>query len=386
MTLLLDVALSATVLFAAGSAATLCLRSASADVRRTIWRAVFVGTLALPVWLAFEPSQSAGQVIAVAAVSSAVNATSKQVAEIPWILLIWAAGCTFVVGRLVLGLAQVSRWGRHAAAGDDADYSTAITVPMTWGLVRPQVLLPAEARTWSADARDLVIRHEAAHVASRDWAWQTLARLVTAVLWFHPLAWVADRQLRREAERAADDAVLASGANPADYAGELVRVARSMTTMPSATVAAVGMVEQSSLERRVRHVLDRDAGRGPASWVARAAVAAFVAVMTVSTAALQQQPVYRVGEEGVTRPEVIKNVQPRYPQEAKDNYIQGEVILQLVVDEQGMPTAIEIVKSVDPLLDRAAIDAAEQWRFLPGRRDGEPVRVRVTLQFTFRLK
>ncbi len=176
---------------------------------------------------------------------------------------------------------------------------------MTWGVVRPQILLPADARTWSDEARDLVIRHEAAHVASHDWAWQTMARVVTAALWFHPLAWVADARLRREAERAADDAVIAGGANPADYAEELVRVARSMAQTPAATIAAVGMVESSSLEHRVRHVLDRSAGRGPASWVVRAIVAVFVAALSVSAAALQDRPVYRVGDEGVTRPIVV---------------------------------------------------------------------------------
>jgi TonB family protein len=386
VTLLLDVALAATMLFAAGSVATCCLGSASADVRRTIWRAVFTGVVALPVMLAFEQPQAAAQFVAVVPVPSAVSAVSRNVADVPWLVLIWAVGFAFVMGRLTAGLAQVRRWARGAIAGDQADFSLAITVPMTWGVVRPQILLPADARTWPEDARDLVVRHEAAHVASHDWAWQTMARVVTAALWFHPLAWFADQRLRREAERAADDAVLAGGANPADYADELVRVARSMTATPATTIAAVGMVERSSLEQRVRHVLDRHAGRGPASWLVRAIVAVFVAALSVSAAAMQDQPVYKVGDDGVTAPKVVKEARPSYSQDAMERKVEGEVLLEAVVTEEGLPTDIRVVKPLDASLDRAAIEAAMQWRFEPGRRNDQPVRVRVHLQFSFTLK
>jgi TonB family protein len=266
-----------------------------------------------------------------------------------------------------------------------ADFSPAVAVPMTWGVLRPQILLPVEARTWTNETRDLVVRHEAAHVASRDWAWQMFARVITAALWFHPLAWMAERRLRDEAERAADDAVLASGTDPVGYADELVRVARSMA-MTSARIAAVGMVERSSLEQRVRHVLDRSVSRRPAGWIARAAIAVFVTALGVSATPLQEQPVYQVGDEGVSDPKVIKDVRPQYSKEALEKQIQGEVALEGVVTEQGTMTDLRVLKSLEPSLDQAAIDAALQWRFEPARKDGKPVRVRVTLIMSFRLK
>jgi TonB family protein len=386
VTLLLDVALAATVLFAAAWVATRCLGFASADVRRTIWRAVFMGVAALPLLLSFDPPQAAAPFIGAAAVSAAVGGATRAVADVPWALAIWALGVLFVLGRLIVGLAQVHRWGRRAVRGHRADFSPAITVPMTWGVVRPQILLPVEARAWSGDTRELVMRHEAAHVASRDWAWQTLARVVTALLWFHPLAWVADRRLRQEAERAADDAVLASGAAPADYADDLVRVARSVSSMTSARIAAVAMVERSFLEHRVRHVLDPLAGRRPAGWRLRAIVAVFVAMVCASAAAMQERPVYKVGDEGVTAPKVRKEVHPVYSKEALENHVQGEVVLEGVVTEEGMMTDLRVVKPLEPSLDRAAIDAALQWRFEPARKDGKPVRVWVTLEMAFRLK
>jgi TonB family protein len=382
----LDVAFAATVLFAVAWAATMCFGSASADVRRTIWRATFAGVIALPVLLALEPPQAATQFAAVAGVPSVVSIASRTVAGVPWLLMMWAVGFAFVIGRLTVGLAEVWRLGRSAEPGDAADFSAAVTVPMTWGVVRPQILLPADARAWSATARDLVVRHEAAHVASHDWAWQTVARVVTAALWFHPLAWIADARMRREAERAADDAVIAGGANPADYADELVRVARTIAAGSPATVAAVGIVNPSTLEHRVRHVLDASAVRRPAGWVVRATVAAFVGVLSISAAALQDSPVYKVGDEGVAAPKVLKEVKPFYPQDAMERKVQGDVILEGVVTEQGVMSDIRVVKPLDDALDRAAIDAALQWRFEPGRRNGEAVRVSITLLLTFTLR
>jgi TonB family protein len=381
-----DVALAATLLFAAGWLATRCLASASADLRRTIWRTVVLSVAALPLLLSFDPPQAAGAFVGVATSPAAVRAASRAVSGLPWLVVVWAIGVAFVLGRLVVGMVQVHRLGRHAVSGDNAEFSTAVTVPMTWGVLRPRILLPADARRWSRQTRDFVMRHESAHVASRDWAWQTVARVVTAALWFHPLAWMADRRLRHEAERAADDAVLASGADPIGYADELVRVARSLSFMTSARVAAVGMVDRCALEQRVRHVLDRSARRRPTTWTTRAIVTAIVGALSVSIAAVQDQPVYKVGDDGLTPPNVVREVRPVYSQDALERKVQGDVLLELIVTEQGLPTDVRVVKPLDPSLDRAAIDAAMEWRFEPARKDGEPVRVRVHLELRFTLR
>lgn len=386
MTLLLEIALASTALFAAGGAATACLRSASADARRAIWRAVFVGVAVLPLWRVSDASRDAASYVSLASVPAVVTTAANQAASLPWLDMIWAAGCAAVLARLALGLAQVRRWSRTATRGDGADFAAGVTVPMTWGVVRPQILLPESARTWPPAARELVLRHEAAHVRHHDWAWQIFARVVTATLWFHPLAWIADRQLRREAERAADDAVLASGVDAADYADELVNVARTMATGPAAIMAAVGMVERSSLEHRVRHVLNTAAARRPAGWAMRGAIVALVAALSVSVAAVQERPVYKVGDEGVTAPKVIREAKPQYSQDALRNRIEGEVILEAVVTEEGTLDDIRVVKPLETSLDQAAIDAALEWRFEPGRKNGDAVRVRVTLVFQFTVK
>lgn len=79
-----------------------------------------------------------------------------------------------------------------------------------------------------------------------------------------------------------------------------------------------------------------------------------------------------------------KNI--RYPQIAIDTYTQGRVICQFVVGKDGSVEDIEIVRSVDPSLDKEAlrvIKSMPKWK--PGMQNGKPVKVRMTLPVNFRL-
>ena len=75
-----------------------------------------------------------------------------------------------------------------------------------------------------------------------------------------------------------------------------------------------------------------------------------------------------------------------YPRFDRDAGIAGQVIVQFVVSETGVPSQIVVVRSVSPGLDRAALDAVARARFEPGRQNGRAVKVRFTLPVTFRLR
>lgn len=76
----------------------------------------------------------------------------------------------------------------------------------------------------------------------------------------------------------------------------------------------------------------------------------------------------------------------QYPQNAIDGQIEGRVVVQFVVDKEGKVGSIQVVRSVDKMLDQAAIDvvrALPDWK--PGMQDGQPVNVRYTLPVNFKL-
>lgn len=126
--------------------------------------------------------------------------------------------------------------------------------PLTLGILRPLVLLPASAERWPEARRRMVLLHELAHVQRRDCLLQALAQVACVLHWFNPLAWLAQHLMRREREIATDDRVLATGVLPSAYAAQLLEVARGLGA--GARLGGVAMAGRPRLEGRVRRILD----------------------------------------------------------------------------------------------------------------------------------
>ena len=159
-------------------------------------------------------------------------------------------------------------------------------MPMTFGMWRPCVALPADAADWSAERRRIVLLHEFSHIAAvRDVPLQMVARLACAVYWFHPLAWWALRQMRVEREHACDDHVLRAGQMASDYAAELLEIAQAHSNRPVLLNAALSMARPSQLEGRLLAVLDAHRSRKPlgANWAGGLAVATLALVIALAS-------------------------------------------------------------------------------------------------------
>lgn len=93
---------------------------------------------------------------------------------------------------------------------------------------------------------------------------------------------------------------------------------------------------------------------------------------------------YHIGG-GVSQPTLLFKVEPEYSEEARKAKFQGAVVLQIVVDEKGLPRDIKIVRPLGLGLDQKAIEAVEKWKFSPGKKDGKPVPVIAQVEVNFRL-
>ena len=93
---------------------------------------------------------------------------------------------------------------------------------------------------------------------------------------------------------------------------------------------------------------------------------------------------YTIGG-GVTAPRVIYAPEPEFSEEARKTKFQGTVVLWLIVGTDGRTRDIRIYRSLGMGLDEKAIEALRRWRFEPGRKDGVPVAVQVTVEVNFRL-
>jgi beta-lactamase regulating signal transducer with metallopeptidase domain len=203
----------------------------------------------------------------------------------PWgalLLGVWLLGVWFVTAGLVIGALRVAWLSWQAQPVVDGRVTTlaraiadelgvgavrvlrgsATAMPMTWGLRRATVLIPAGAEDWPVDQLDAVLRHELAHARRRDTLTQLWADIACAIYWFNPLVWLAAYRLRVEREHACDDEVLASGSKPSDYATQLLDMTRALRAARLTAMASIPMARPSQLRDRLEAVLDEDRNRG----------------------------------------------------------------------------------------------------------------------------
>jgi bla regulator protein BlaR1 len=294
---MIDTAIRVAVLLAAAWLIAAAMRRASAATRHALWVAAVAGALAMPVVATVSPQWTALPADNVQTPTPSFHSRTLPPDHAPWELEVgsWkvsrqpvvegADGAAVLAGlwltiagvlltRIALGIVAVRRLVRHATPIDgrwrsmltaarrdlhvarrvEIAISSDVSMPMTFGGGTPMLLLPEAARAWSDDRARVVLLHELAHIARRDWTTHLFARVMAALHWYNPLAWIAVRRMSAERERACDDCVLALGASPADYASHLLEIARTQAA-PVLPAAALAMARPSELEGRLLAIL-----------------------------------------------------------------------------------------------------------------------------------
>ncbi len=206
--------------------------------------------------------------------------------DYPWAVafLGYAAGAALFLSLVFVGRFRLHRWIQGGAAVTEAGVLTAfqgarsrlrlrrnfrlvatgkVQSPITIGTLRPSVLLPAGlAQKLSDSELEAVAVHELTHVKRNDPLLLGLASLVRAVLFFHPLVWLACRQISNLAEAACDDAVLDATGEPVSYAKMLTRLAEELPRRSTSTELSAGIVlSKSAFLRRVEAILSERRGQ-----------------------------------------------------------------------------------------------------------------------------
>jgi beta-lactamase regulating signal transducer with metallopeptidase domain len=263
-----------------------------ASLRHFIWTAAFGALLALPVLALILPSQFRlallpaaapvhSQVPVVEAVSHGGIPFIPPAPQPSWhfdlatiargLAALWVIGIAIVVLRSIAALIGLVLLRRNSAplreripSLPDIGRAYQIRVstkpqgcgPVTWGFVRPVILLPFASKFWPQERLQAVLLHELAHIRRRDSVTQFLSLIACALYWPNPLVWIGARTMRGDAEMAADDAVIVSGVRPSSYAGELLQLASEFRSRQSALAGvSLFMAAPSQLETRVASVL-----------------------------------------------------------------------------------------------------------------------------------
>ena len=235
---------------------------------------------------------------------------SREPRTVVWALALWAAVALAIGASLANAWLAVRRILRRAQPLGTRDWldplwevsdrlgldepprllrSAEAKMPFACGIAHPTVVLPAESDAWTLDRRRAVLLHELAHVRRRDLAGHTLARLVCAAYWFHPLVWTAAKRLRAESERACDDLALACGARAADYAEHLLDIVASVRRDPTPLVA-LAMARRTEFEGRMLDILDPERRRTTPSRAEAASLVGALALIAVVVGAATPAP------------------------------------------------------------------------------------------------
>lgn len=94
------------------------------------------------------------------------------------------------------------------------------------------------------------------------------------------------------------------------------------------------------------------------------------------------------GAPGVTSPRPLAEQKPEYTVEAMRARVQGTILLEATVLENGSVTDIRVLKAMEPSygLDEKAVEALRAWKFRPGTYQGRPVAVKVLVELLFTLR
>ncbi|MBI5707771.1 MAG: hypothetical protein HZC36_12375 [Armatimonadetes bacterium] len=193
---------------------------------------------------------------------------------------VWVLGALWVLFRLFLGTLRLRRLARRdtrpfakeagarqnavASCRREAQALLALRISttdippsaITWGAIRPTIVLPIGALDWAPNELEAVLLHELAHVRRKDSAKQLLAELACALYWFHPLVWLGARAMRLDAELAADEDALRSGIAPSEYASALLQIARGAAGRTSPVLGAgVSAMTHPRIDKRLRSIL-----------------------------------------------------------------------------------------------------------------------------------
>ena len=324
-------ALLATLPVVVAGVASFALRRAGAEARSLVWRSaiaallvVFIGRQQPQHWIALVvPSAIAAPLVELGRASMMVSGAPAiaasgghdaspgvpvTVAIARGLMFVYVVGFGAVLLPTVMFSIRARRRTTRLAEVADAEWLRVLetvraeagvmrsvrlyvdddlaTVPMTWGLRRPIVVLPSAALEWSESQRRIVLLHELTHVRAGDWAFKVAARVVCALYWFHPGAWWIARNLRDDCELSCDDRVIAAGVRRSDYAELLVTAAERLRG--EAPVEAVALSSRGGLRARLAAVLDVSHRSRPVrrEWVVVSAVATLALVCPASAVQL----------------------------------------------------------------------------------------------------
>ena len=370
----------------------------SPRARLAYWRLVMVACLALPLLQprvqvavpSLEPAASSAAVLARTDDGVGERAAAATAVTLPPIRAgdVIVAGAALRLAWLALGLVVLSRLRRRAAplwprtraldeaveaTGTDADFlvSARALRPMTFGFVRPVVLVPSDFTRFPHEQQRAIACHELVHVRRFDWLRAAGDEVIRSLAWFHPAAWWLTSQIHLSREQLVDEQVVRRLGGRRQYLEALLQLAS--TDRRGGLLPASLFLGRAHLPQRVALLVKEVRMSRPRlvlSFVTMAFVLALCGAAVVAAFPLHSaaEAVLDAGAQPPAQgPRRIHDVRPALPAGAG---AEGAMpwFLELTLDERGHVAGVRLLAGGSNPLGDAVVAAVRQWRYTPPPR------------------
>jgi TonB family protein len=382
--------------------------------RHLLWRGVLLTSLLAPLMGAwFQPlnlTEASGSFHLEAAAGTLAAKLTPWVSASALAAAVIAAGAMVRLTVLAGAYRRLGRFCRsskpaalpaqfdpaalHGAIDFELRRSRDVDGPVTFGWRRPVVLAPPAFFDFEPGVQRSILLHELEHIRRGDWLRQLVEELLLAILWFHPFLHLTVRKVRFYRECMVDRRVIAMGTAKDEYLRSLILAAGGRSSKAATAAALFG---GSELRNRIESLLkEATMSFRPSathsglivSVLAFGAMAsnAFFPLTPLGATGIQSAEELKI-EELDENPKPISQTIPKYTEEAIEAGIEGAVLLNCLIDVDGLVKDCEVKRGLGHGLEESAMrDITENWRFEPGRKDGSPVSVRATIEITFNLR
>jgi TonB family protein len=292
-------------------------------------------------------------------------------------LALLALGVTARLAWLAVGLWRLRRYRKHShpwrepsAHGPKVLLSREISSPVTFGFLRPVILLPARFPQLDRRMQDAILCHERLHIERRDWLFTFSEELVRAVFWFHPAIWWLLGEIQLAREQAVDRAVVERTQARDEYVDALLAIAGAGARLDLAPAPL--FLRRRHLKQRVVSIL-KEVRMSKTRWISGLAasltVLAAACWLVTSTFPLAASPQVVNDAPGVTvdlaGAALLHRSPVMYPEAARRARVQGTVSVEVKLDTAGNVSDARVLSGPEELR-KAAILSVFQWHFAAG--------------------
>ena len=278
------------------------------------------------------------------------------------------------------------------------------------------ISLPSEANPFSffgwiflylpqleEESQEEILMHEQTHARQWHSVDVIVSEIANIVCWFNPFSWLLKGEIRLNLEYLADNQVAQTLNDSKQYQYHLLGLAHTNSKTGLYNNFNVSQIKHRIIMMNKKRT--RTVGRIKYALFAPLAAALLLVSNISCTSTEKQESSTETTESRAVEGEVFQVVEQmpefpggmaecmkwlgqniKYPAEAIEKGIQGRVIVQMIVERDGTITNANVVRGVDPLLDKEAlrvVNLSPKWK--PGMQRGQAVRVKYTLPVMFRL-